>query len=174
MTTVSPYLRFRLTERVSAWGLAGWGTGDMTIAFDDGAMAPIRTDIGLRLGALGARGALLEQDDTGGMDLALKADAFFVRMDSEKAANSAEVTADASRVRLVLEGGRAFALSETATLRPLAGARCAPRTAATPRPAQGLSSAAASPSPTRPRASRSRRRRGCSPRTRTRTTRNGG
>ena len=117
MTTVSPYLRFKLTERVSAWGLAGWGTGDMTIAFDD-ATAPIRTGIGMRMGALGARGALLEQDERGGMDLALKADAFFVRMDSEKAANSAEVTADASQVRLVLEGGRAFAVSDTATFRP--------------------------------------------------------
>ena len=118
MTTVSPYLRWKLTERVSAWGLAGWGTGDMTIRFDDGAMAPVRTDIGMRIGALGARGALLAQDETGGMDLALKADAFFVALDSEKAANSAEVAADASQVRLVLEGGRAFALSDTATLRP--------------------------------------------------------
>ena len=118
MTTVSPYLRFKLTERVSAWGLVGWGTGDMTIRFDDGGMAPIRTDIGMRMGAVGARGALLEQDEWGGMDLTLKTDAFVVRMDSEKAANSAEVTADASQVRLVLEGGRAFAVSETATLRP--------------------------------------------------------
>ena len=118
LTTLSPYLRFKLTERVSAWGLAGFGTGDMTIRFDDGAMDPIRTDIGMRIGAVGARGALLEQDDWGGMDLALKADAFFVRMESEKAANSAETTTDTNRVRLVLEGGRSFALSQSATLRP--------------------------------------------------------
>ncbi len=118
LTTVSPYARFRLTERVSAWSLAGWGTGDMTIRFDGGGMAPIRTDIELRMGAMGARGALLEQDETGGMDLALRADAFFVRTDSEKAVNSAAAEADASRVRLVLEGGRRFALSQTATLRP--------------------------------------------------------
>ena len=118
MTTVSPYARFNITERVSAWGLAGWGTGDMTIRFDDGSMAPVRTDLSMQLGAIGARGALLTQDEAGGMDLALKADAFFVRMESEKAANSAETEADASRVRLVLEGGRRFALSDTATLRP--------------------------------------------------------
>ncbi len=118
MTTVSPYARFRLSERVTAWGLAGWGTGDMTIRFDDGSMAPVRTDLSMQLGALGARGALLEQDEAGGMDLALKGDAFFVRTESEKAVNSAETQADASRVRLVLEGGRAFAVSETATFRP--------------------------------------------------------
>ena len=118
MTTVSPYLRFKVTERVSAWGLAGWGSGDMTIRFDDGSMDPVRTDLVVQLGAIGARGELLEQEGPGGMDLALETDAFFVRMESEEAVNSAETTADASRVRLVLEGGRRFALSETATLRP--------------------------------------------------------
>ena len=118
MTTVSPYARFEVTERVSAWGLAGWGTGDMTIRFDDGSMAPVRTDLSMRLGAIGARGALLTQDGAGGMDLALKADAFFVRTESEKAANSAETTANASRVRLVLEGGRAFVVGNGATFRP--------------------------------------------------------
>ena len=118
MTTVSPYARVKVTERVSAWGLAGWGTGHMTIRFDDGAMAPVRTDLAMRLGALGARGALLTQDATGGMDLVLKADAFLVTTESEKAANSAETSADASRVRLVLEGGRRFDLSGGATFRP--------------------------------------------------------
>ena len=117
MTTVSPYARLALTERVSAWGLAGVGTGDMTIRFDDG-MEPIRTGLSMRLGAVGARGDLLTQDEAGGMDLALKADAFLVRTESEKAADSAATTADASRVRLVLEGGRAFALGDGATLRP--------------------------------------------------------
>ena len=119
MTTVSPYLRFKVTERVSAWGLAGWGTGDMTIRFDDGAMAPVRTDLSMQLGAVGARGALLTQDETGGMDLALKTDAFFVRTDSEAAVNSVETQADASRLRLVLEGGRTFAAGGGATIRPL-------------------------------------------------------
>ena len=118
MTTVSPYTRLKVTERVTAWGLAGWGTGDMTIRFDDGSMAPVRTDLSMQLGAVGARGELLRQDEAGGMDLALKADAFFVTTESEKAANSAETTADASRLRLVLEGGRAFALGGGATVRP--------------------------------------------------------
>ena len=117
MTTVSPYARLDLTERVSAWGLGGWGTGAMTLRFDDGT-APVRTDLSMRLGALGARGALLEQDRSGGMDLALKADAFFVTTESDKAASSAATTADASRLRLVLEGGRSFDAGGGATVRP--------------------------------------------------------
>ena len=132
MTTVSPYLRLKLTERVSAWGLAGWGTGAMTMTQDAIARdvnesadtGPARagkvtkTDLSMRLGALGARGALMEQDEAGGMDLALKADAFFVRTEWERVSGETDTAADASRVRLVLEGGRAFDLGEGATLRP--------------------------------------------------------
>ena len=127
MTTVSPYLRFKVTERVSAWGLAGWGTGDMTMVQDARpatAESPAReekvtrTDLSMQLGALGARGALFEPDGAEGFDLALKADAFFVRTESEKAANSAATTADASRLRLVLEGGRRFAMGDGASFRP--------------------------------------------------------
>ena len=118
LTTVIPYARFKVTDRVSAWGLAGFGTGDLTTRFDDAGIAPIRTGLGLQLAAVGARGQLLAPADTGGLDLALKADAFVVRTESDDALNTAETTADASRVRLVLEGGRWFVLSETATLRP--------------------------------------------------------
>ena len=132
MTVVSPYARWKVTGRVSAWGLMGWGTGNMTITRDAVAgdvneaadAGPARagtvtkTDLSMQLGAGGVRGALMEQDGAGGMDLVLKADAFFVRTESERAPNSAATAADASRVRLVLEGGRSFALSDTATLRP--------------------------------------------------------
>ena len=96
-TRVVGHARLKLTERVSAWGLAGFGTGDMTISFDDGAMDPVRTETGLHLSALKARGALLDQDEWGGMDLALKADTFFVRMESEKAANSTGTTGGRKR-----------------------------------------------------------------------------
>ena len=127
MTTVSPYARFNVSERVSAWGLAGWGTGAMTIVQDARAATETqaarprqvtKTDLSMRLGALGARGELLRQDDAGGMDLALKADAFFVTTESERTQGSAATSADASRLRLVLEGGRSFVLGGGATVRP--------------------------------------------------------
>ena len=92
MTTVSPYGRYEVIDRLSAWGLVGWGTGDMAITFDDGT-APVRTDLSMRIGALEARGVLLEQGGKNGkdgkygksgMDLALKADALYVRTDSAR------------------------------------------------------------------------------------------
>ena len=121
MTTVSPYARFMVTDRVSVWGLAGWGTGDMTIVQAANENQPervTRTDLEMRLGAIGGRGALLTQDADGGMDLALKADAFFVETEAQAISNEGNTTANASRLRLVLEGGRAFAMGDGATLRP--------------------------------------------------------
>ena len=111
LTTVSPYARVSLTDRVSAWGLLGWGTGDMTIAQaakGERKALVTRADIGMRLAAAGGRGALLEADGTGGMDLALETDAFFVETESEAVSNEGDTTAEASRLRLALEGSRAF------------------------------------------------------------------
>ena len=122
MTTVSPYARMRVSERVSAWGLVGFGTGDMTIvqaANERGQPERItRTDIAMRLGAVGARGALLEAGETGGMDLALRTDAFFVETESEPVSNEGKTTADASRVRLLLEGSRSFETGGGGVLTP--------------------------------------------------------
>ena len=122
MTAVSPYARLMVTDRVSVWGLAGWGTGDMTIvqaANDRGQPERItRTDIEMRLVAAGGRGALLEADEAGGFDLGLKADAFYVETEAEPISNEGSTTAVASRVRLALEGSRAFEVGEGGTLTP--------------------------------------------------------
>ena len=122
MTVVSPYGRVNLSERVSAWGLLGYGTGDMTIvqaANDRGQPERVtRTDLGMRLAAVGGRGALLQAGETGGMDLTLKADAFHVETESEAVSNEGSTTADASRVRLGLVGSRSFETGGGGVLTP--------------------------------------------------------
>ena len=127
LVTASPYARFRLTERVSAWGLGAYGTGAMTMTQDARAAAEGRAarpkqvteaPLSMLMGAAGARGALLTPGETGGIDLALRADAFFVRMESGQVPNSAATAAAASRLRLVLEGGRSFDVGDGAMLRP--------------------------------------------------------
>ena len=121
LTSVNPYVRVTLSDRVSAWGLLGYGTGDMTMtqaARGERGEIVTRTDLSMRLGAAGARGVLLEADEDGGIDLALRGDAFLVQMESEKAANTVATKAEASRLRLVLEAGRSFALGEGAVLTP--------------------------------------------------------
>ena len=122
LTSVNPYVRYEVSERVSAWGLLGYGTGDMTMtqAVREGRTRTVvtRTDLAMRLGAVGARGALLKAGEDGGMDLALRGDAFLVQMDWKKVSNETDTRADASRLRLVLEGSQAFALGEGAVLTP--------------------------------------------------------
>ena len=122
MTTVSPYARLNLNDRLSVWGLAGWGTGDMTIvqaANDRGQPERVaRTDLEMRLAALGGRGTLMQADEAYGFDLALRGDAFLVETESEAISNEGSTTGAASRVRLALEGSRAFRMDGGGTLTP--------------------------------------------------------
>ena len=116
LTGVHPYARLEVSERVQAWGLLGFGAGRMTMRPEG--RDPIETDIDMRLGAVGAQGALMEASETGGLDLVLKGDAFLVQMESAKAPNSEATSVDASRARVTLAGSRTFALGERAALTP--------------------------------------------------------
>ena len=112
MTTVSPYARVTLSDRVSVWGLAGYGTGDMTILqkANEATGQPeriTRTDLSMRLAALGGRGALLTPDETGGFDLALKADGFFVETTSEAVSNEGDTSAEPAPFLDAVEQGLA-------------------------------------------------------------------
>ena len=120
LTAIHPYARFELTKRLDAWALGGFGRG--TMAIDDHAAEPIETDIGMTMGAIGTRGKLLDAGENGGLDLALKADATWVRMTSDEADGDtgtlAAANADVTQVRLVLDGSRAINAGEDGTLTP--------------------------------------------------------
>ena len=55
---------------------------------------------------------MLVPGDSGGFDLALRADALLVQVASAAAPNMAAAQAEASRLRLLLEGSRSFRLDE--------------------------------------------------------------
>ena len=122
LTGVHPYARLQVSERVQAWGLLGFGSGEMRLrqAVNETRTETTvtRTDLEMRLGAVGARGALLEAGETGGLDLALKADAFVVDTEWDPVSNEPDTTAGSSRLRVAVEGSRIFALDEGAALTP--------------------------------------------------------
>ena len=123
VTTMLPYARFALSERISAWGMAGTGAGGLTLDLDDAAAQRYRTDLSMTLAAAGVRGELLTPTEASGFALALKADAFWVRTESDALStpgvgNLAAARADATRLRAVLDGSRTFALASGATLAP--------------------------------------------------------
>ncbi|MCY3596937.1 MAG: hypothetical protein OXG71_05805 [Rhodospirillales bacterium] len=123
VTTLLPYARYAFTERLSAWGLAGTGSGSLALGLDTGVSPRQRTDLSLTLAATGVRGELLTPAEAGGFALALKADAFWVRTESDAVSapgvgNLAAARGESSRVRAVLDGSRTFAFPGGATLTP--------------------------------------------------------
>ena len=107
VTGLYPYGRYRVTDRVTLWGVAGYGAGMLTLTPEDGdgkAVAPLRTDMELMMAALGVRGVAVEAPSEGGFELAGTSDAMVVRTSSEKTSGLEAATAGVTRVRLGLEG----------------------------------------------------------------------
>ena len=116
LTALHPYARVRLGERMSAWGLAGYGKGELTVTAAGGKR--VATGLRMRMGAVGARGTLVPAPAGGGFELALKADAMWMRVSSEAAEGLPGTRADARRVRLVLDASRVVETAGGATLTP--------------------------------------------------------
>ena len=105
-----------MSERVTAWGLAGYGTGELTLTEEGG--APIETDIRMTMGAVGGRGTLVAAPASGGFGLAIKSDAFWVRTESDKTEGMEAAEADVTRLRLLVDASRPFDVEGGGTLTP--------------------------------------------------------
>ena len=119
LTALFPYARYALSERVSVWGVGGYGEGTLTVTPEG--QAPLRPDMDFVMGALGVRGVLLDGGDDG-PTLAAKSDAFAVRTSTDAVSGSGgnleASQADVTRVRFALEGSRPFGLGGDAVLTP--------------------------------------------------------
>ena len=127
LTGVFPWARHALSERLEAWGAAGYGQGELTVTpkkpgtDEDG--AAIRTDLDLRMAAAGLRGVLLDPESGSGFQLTGKTDAMVVQTASGRGrsadgGNVAPARATVSRLRLGLEGSRTIRLGGGAALTP--------------------------------------------------------
>ena len=126
LTGFYPWGRLALSERVEAWGAAGYGTGELSVTpkkpgtDEDG--VTIRGDLDLRMAAAGLRGNLL--DGAGdGLTLTAKTDAMIVQTASDAArgpdgGNLAAARATVTRLRLGMEGSRSISFGDGATLTP--------------------------------------------------------
>ena len=83
VTTALPFARLALSERVSAWGLVGTGSGELTLGLEEDAAQRYRSHLAMTLAAAGVRGDLVTPAAAGGFALAFKADAFWVRTQSD-------------------------------------------------------------------------------------------
>ena len=131
LTGVFPLGRHALSERLEAWGVAGYGMGSLAVTpkkpgtdgngREDG--AAMHADLDLRMAAAGLRGVLVDPDSGSGFRLTGKTDAMVVQTASGRGrsadgGNLAPARATVSRLRLGLEPVRPVGLGGGATLTP--------------------------------------------------------
>ena len=116
LTSLHPYLRYAVNERVEVWSVLGYGWGALTL--EPGTGGTLETDTTLLMGSFGGRGILLAAVDNAGYQLATRTDAMLTRTTSEAVAGLAAGDAEAHRLRLVLEGTRDVTWPEGQRLTP--------------------------------------------------------
>ena len=117
LTSVHPYVAYRLNESAWVWGMGGFGEGALTLTQFRG--GELETDIGLTMAAVGARSALLAT--ARGFNLGLETDGFWVHTTSEEVPGLVATNAVVSRLRLGLESGYAIILHSGSALTPKFG-----------------------------------------------------
>ena len=118
LTGIYPYARLELNRQVSAWALAGMGSGDLTLQHDDDKAMP--TDITMRMGAVGFKGQVLDGTGPSRLAMNVKSDAMWIGTQSERTADMVATQGDVTRLRVILEGERAFDMGRGATFTPSA------------------------------------------------------
>ena len=118
LTGVYPYARVDLNANVSAWALAGAGSGELTLHQEGG--EPMPTDISMRMGAIGVKGQVLDGTGPSGVGLNVKSDAMWVGTQSADTTELAPTEGDVTRLRLILQGERSFEADNGATFTPSA------------------------------------------------------
>ena len=119
VTGLYPWLGYQVTDRVSVWGVTGYGAGGLLLTPNGG--PALRSGLSMAMAAAGTRGELVA-GGAGGFALAFKADALWVGTSIDgvdgAAGRLAATDAAVSRFRTGLEGSRAYTLAGRLSLRP--------------------------------------------------------
>ena len=118
LTGVYPYARVDLNAKVSAWALAGMGSGELTLHQEGG--KPMGTDIWMRMGAVGVKGQMLDGTGPSGVGLNVKSDAMWVGTKSADTSELAPTEGAVTRLRLIVQGERSFEAGNGARFTPSA------------------------------------------------------
>ena len=126
LTGLFPWARHALSDRLEAWGAAGYGAGELTVtpkAPGTGGDGPaIHADLDLRMAAAGLRGTILD-GGADGLTLIGKTDAMAVQTASGRGrgtdgGNLEPARATVTRLRLGVEASRPVGLGGGAALTP--------------------------------------------------------
>ena len=112
LTSVHPYAQWSPRPGVNVWGLMGFGRGTADLRLSGDRM---ETGLGIWMGAVGGRSELAR---LGAVEVALKADAFAVSVDSEAVEYVREGRGEAQRMRLMVDAGTRWAVSPNVQMAP--------------------------------------------------------
>ena len=119
VTGLYPWLGYKATERVTVWGVTGYGSGGMLLTPQGG--PALESSLSMAMAAAGTRGELLA-GGAGGFELAFKADALWVTTSIDgvdgPAGRLKATDAAVTRFRTGLEGSRDYSLGGGPSLRP--------------------------------------------------------
>ena len=119
VTGLYPWLGYKASDRITVWGVAGYGAGGMLLTPDGG--PALESGLSMAMAAAGTRGELVA-GGAGGFALAFKADALWVGTSTDgvdgPAGRLAATTAAVTRFRTGLEGSRDYTLGGRLLLRP--------------------------------------------------------
>ena len=119
VTGLYPWLGYKATDRMTVWGVAGYGGGGLLLTPERG-MA-LESGLSMAMAAAGTRGELIA-GGAGGFALAFKADALWVGTSIDgvdgPAGRLAATEAAVTRFRTGLEGSRDYMLAGRLSLKP--------------------------------------------------------
>ena len=119
VTGLYPWLGYKLSDRVSVWGVTGYGKGALTLTPGEG--AALTSGLSMAMAAAGTRGALVA-GGASGFELAFKADALWVGTSIDgvegPGGNLTATAAAVTRFRTGLEAARGYALAGRLSLQP--------------------------------------------------------
>ena len=130
VTGLHPWVGYKLTERVTLWGVTGYGRGSLSLTPGETRSLPtsvaspissLKGGLSMSMLAGGVRGDVVDAG-IGGFGLAFKADALWVGTGSEAvdgpAGRLAATEAVVTRVRTALEASRGYVVGHGIALRP--------------------------------------------------------
>ena len=119
VTGLYPWLGYKATDRITVWGVAGYGAGGLSLTPVGG--PALTSGLSMAMAAAGTRGELFA-GGASGFELAFKADALWVGTSSDgvdsAAGRLAATEAAVTRFRTGLEGARAYMIASRLSLRP--------------------------------------------------------
>ena len=119
VTGLYPWLGYKATERVTVWGVTGYGSGGMMLTPQGG--PALESGLSMAMAAAGTRGELLA-GGASGFELAFKADALWVGTSIDgvdgPAGRLKATDAAVTRFRTGLEGSRAYTFAGRLSLKP--------------------------------------------------------